>query len=135
LAQLSLDGDEPWANTDVLRLTITDDGATALGLPAGLYPGEFDATENGFTMDAAMTGLIGNLGLNGTITDNEPPDASRVQLFTGTKGIGKDRIFVTSPTNTGVGDWTFNPVPEPGSLGLAVMAMVGVGSYRRRRHG
>ena len=76
LAQVTLEGDEPWDHFDVSRLTITEAGDAVLALGIGEYGGLFDETDLGFKTDLAGDGLIGNTGLNGSITDNE--DLSRI---------------------------------------------------------
>ena len=133
LARISLQGDEPWDHSDILSLVFTQAGDDKLVLGVGTYGGAFDTTGNAFIMHLASDGLIGDGGAEGMITDNTPPTgASNVTLLAGTIG-NTDRISVEGRARVASGDWKL--VPEPGSLGLAVMAMVGWGSYRCRRDG
>ncbi len=133
LARISLDGDEPWDHSDILSLVFTPAGNVKLSLGLGLYGGVFDTTGNEFIMHVPSDGLIGDGGPEGVITDiNPPPGATKVTLLAGIIG-NVDRISVEGTARVASGDWKL--VPEPGSLGLAVMAMVGLGSYRRRRDG
>ena len=137
LATLDLDGDAPWINTDVLSLTFTDAGNAIFGLGTDPLDGSiFDTHIRGFQPDGVADpdgGLIGvgSFGLNqeGLIIDTNPPDGSDTLTITAGAEVGDADFILTNTVATG--DWNF--VPEPGSLGLAFMATVGLCACRRRR--